>query len=68
MMIGRVVGVFSFVFSVCMYVCLGVRRGLSRVLIKYSGNVRLQFSCSLLHFTLSNIEMHNISSQTISMI
>ena len=25
-----------------MYVCLGVRRGLGRVLIKYSGNVRLQ--------------------------
>ena len=41
-MIGRVVGAFSFVFSVCMYVCLGVRRGLGRVLIKYSGNVRLQ--------------------------
>ena len=25
-----------------MYVCLGVRQGLGRVLIKYSGNVRLQ--------------------------
>ena len=25
-------------------VCLGVQRGLSRVLIKYSGNVRLQIS------------------------
>ena len=25
-----------------MFVCLGVRRGLGRVLIKYSGNVRLQ--------------------------
>ena len=26
-------------------VCLGVQRGLSRVLIKYSGNVRLQIYC-----------------------
>ena len=26
-------------------VCLGVQRGLSRVLIKYSGNVRLQNIC-----------------------
>ena len=26
----------------CLCVCLGVQRGLSRVLIKYSGNVRLQ--------------------------
>ena len=25
-------------------VCLGVQRGLSRVLIKYSGNVRLQYT------------------------
>ena len=27
-----------------MFVCLGVRRGLGRVLIKYSGNVRLQIN------------------------
>ena len=27
----------------CLCVCLGVQRGLSRVLIKYSGNVRLQY-------------------------
>ena len=26
-------------------VCLGVQRGISRVLIKYSGNVRLQMKC-----------------------
>ena len=29
-------------------VCLGVQRGLSRVLIKYSGNVRLQLGISKL--------------------
>ena len=34
-----------------MYVCLGVWRGLGRVLIKYSGNVRLQILL-LLQFTL----------------
>ena len=40
MVSGRVVGAFS--CFLCMFVCLGVRRGLGRVLIKYSGNVRLQ--------------------------
>ena len=40
MIVGGVVWGLFFVFSVC--VCLGVQRGLSRVLIKYSGNVRLQ--------------------------
>ena len=32
-------------------VCLGVQRGLSRVLIKYSGNVRLQIQHSSLAWT-----------------
>ena len=30
-------------------VCLGVQRGLSRVLIKYSGNVRLQTNIKEIH-------------------
>ena len=34
-------------------VCLGVQQGLSRVLIKYSGNVRLQ-SCSYIRKYMKN--------------
>ena len=42
-----------------MYVCLGVRRGLGRVLIKYSGNVRLQISIMLQKFRLVHIAHPN---------
>ena len=33
-------------------VCLGVQRGLSRVLIKYSGNVRLQIYIYIYIYTV----------------
>ena len=38
---GSLGSIFRFL-GLCVCVCLGVQRGLSRVLIKYSGNVRLQ--------------------------
>ena len=47
MIVGGVVWGHFFAFSVCVCVCLGVQRGLGRVLIKYSGNVRLQRQINL---------------------
>ena len=43
---GSLGSIFRFL-SLC--VCLGVQRGLSRVLIKYSGNVRLQIIFEIHH-------------------
>ena len=41
-------------------VCLGVQRGLSRVLIKYSGNVRLQLEISRLGISSSAVVNRSI--------
>ena len=45
-------------------VCLGVQRGLSRVLIKYSGNVRLQthFYLKLRNFFFCNSYLSDIKN------
>ena len=46
MIVGGVVWGQFFIFSVC--VCLGVQRGLSRVLIKYSGKyVKIYFNMKI---------------------
>ena len=43
---GSLGSIFRFL---CLCVCVGVQRGLSRVLIKYSGNVRLQIGLLGIH-------------------